>query len=321
MTRNFQSWETDSFFFAAEQVQDSADRLESAYRAWMHVKGLSLNAQESSALDFCRRELSTALGIAKWQLEEFEKEVSLLSDTQQQHADNDVPQRHRQFIDAISDQLSSIRNALLCSKDERDLKVIPTVRLGQEESDQLAHFLCGSRLSTGEDAKDVLRSCTGPGKGYNKMMKSCQSATSMSSSGLDCGKASFGSLDECSSSPNTRISVGTNEPCLSKDRIANRPEIHWATVKDRGFLCINVDQSNEGATCAASDLSIGDCYNNVGICIERPNGHHRSTSLGDSLHFCTERANGHDRTPSVDSRLSCWKDDLPANTRHHPSKG
>lgn len=87
MASAFDRWEKDPFFYAAEEVQESADRyqislgiqfcsvpflkkrdgllwlfhfcrMESAYRRWMHEK-------EGAEV---RRELHIALGTAKWQV-------------------------------------------------------------------------------------------------------------------------------------------------------------------------------------------------------------------------------------------------------------
>lgn len=316
MSSSFKSWEKDPLFFAAEQVQDAADRLESADRAWMQAKSLPLKALDGSILDFSRRELSTALGIARGQLEEFKKEVSLLNTDiqQQQHAEDDTSQRHRQFIDAISNQLSSIKNALSSSKDERDLNVLPAVRLRQEESDQLAHFLCGSRLNINDDVNYMLHKCPTSGKGYKEMVTSCQPALSMSSTGVDGEKALFGSLDECSSSPYTCSSLNTHEFGTPKDHIiVNRSEVYRATEKNKDLVCINGSQCGIAATFAAPDLLMSGCHNSGGKCTERPNGHRRNTSLGGDLSFSTERANGHLGMVTVDTGMGCCRDGLSSS--------
>ena len=43
-------------------------RLESVYRTWMHMKSTPIDADEGSEIEFRRRELSIALGTAKWQV-------------------------------------------------------------------------------------------------------------------------------------------------------------------------------------------------------------------------------------------------------------
>ena len=55
----YDSFILDSFFF---------NRLESVYRTWMHMKSTPIGADEGSEIEFRRRELSIALGTAKWQV-------------------------------------------------------------------------------------------------------------------------------------------------------------------------------------------------------------------------------------------------------------
>ncbi|XP_057721748.1 syntaxin-61-like [Arachis stenosperma] len=74
MTSNFDRWEKDPFFEAAEEVQESADRLESAYRTWIRSTKDDCSVWNSVEL---RRDLNTALGTAKWQLDEFNRAVKL----------------------------------------------------------------------------------------------------------------------------------------------------------------------------------------------------------------------------------------------------
>lgn len=146
---SFQQWEKDVFFSAAEEVQESADVMESIYRMWRR------NARDGFDLEASyefRRELQTALGTAKWQLEEFEKAVKL------SHGDNSSDEnaitRHRQFVSAIGNQISRVEKGLNDSLIEEGKPPLCWVQLDKEERDDLANFLSGvSRDSHG--AKDV----------------------------------------------------------------------------------------------------------------------------------------------------------------------
>eukprot|EP00252_Welwitschia_mirabilis_P018024 TRINITY_DN40186_c0_g1_i1.p1 TRINITY_DN40186_c0_g1~~TRINITY_DN40186_c0_g1_i1.p1 ORF type:complete len:355 (+),score=54.01 TRINITY_DN40186_c0_g1_i1:368-1432(+) len=145
MTTNFDRWESDPFFSAAEEVQDSADRLESAYRNWLAAqdtrasKNAPFEAAEESS-EIVRRELQTALGTAKWQLDEFEKAVKSTYSEKSASA----KMRHNHFVFAIKNQISGIEKALNDSCHDQNKRGLRWVRLNDEEKDDLAHFLCGS---------------------------------------------------------------------------------------------------------------------------------------------------------------------------------
>ncbi|KAL6995411.1 hypothetical protein U1Q18_005548, partial [Sarracenia purpurea var. burkii] len=64
MASHFDRWEKDPFFSAAEEVQESADRMESTYRTWIYSMKESSSMWNSEEL---RRDLLTALGTTKWQ--------------------------------------------------------------------------------------------------------------------------------------------------------------------------------------------------------------------------------------------------------------
>ncbi|RWR81443.1 Syntaxin 6 [Cinnamomum micranthum f. kanehirae] len=151
MASNLDQWEKDPFFSAAEEVQDSADRMESKYRRWIHVKG---DAVDSSADDL-RRELQTTLGTTKWQLEEFEQAVQ--SSYAGLSAD-EAKTRHRQFAVAIESQVSKIESSLRDAIIEDGQKELPWVQLDEGERDELAMFLIGSTT-------EGVQVGTGAGKG------------------------------------------------------------------------------------------------------------------------------------------------------------
>ncbi|KAF8410171.1 hypothetical protein HHK36_002693 [Tetracentron sinense] len=137
MTSNFDRWEKDPFFSAAEEVQESADRMESAYRRWIHETKDASSIYDSMEL---RRDLHTTVGTAKWQLEEFERAVrSSYVDSSAE----DARSRHRQFIVAIEIQISTIEKSLKESVLAEGKTSLPWVRLDEGEGDELALFLTG----------------------------------------------------------------------------------------------------------------------------------------------------------------------------------
>lgn len=135
MASNFDRWEKDPFFSAAEEVQESADRMESTYRTWIHVKKDYSGTWNSEEI---RRDLRTALGTTKWQLEEFERAVRPC------YADSsakDAKERHKEFIIAIESQISKIESALHNSSASDGKPPRPWVHLDEGERDELALFL------------------------------------------------------------------------------------------------------------------------------------------------------------------------------------
>ncbi|WOK95023.1 hypothetical protein Cni_G03728 [Canna indica] len=129
---SFDQWQKDVFFTAAEEVQESADVLESLYRMW--TRNLK-DGFSSDTSDELHGELHIALGTAKWQLEEFEKAVRLSHEAYPSE-DNTI-NRHKQFIAAIASQVSRIEKAL---REERK-HPLRWVQLDSEEQDDLALFL------------------------------------------------------------------------------------------------------------------------------------------------------------------------------------
>ncbi|KAI5082113.1 hypothetical protein GOP47_0001856 [Adiantum capillus-veneris] len=310
MSRNLQCWEKDPFFSAAEQVQDSADRLESSLRAWLHAKSLCSGAQDNGSIEFCRRELSTAFGIAKWQLEEFEKEVSVPA--LEPHVEDDAPQRRQQFVEAISSQLSSIQSALLSSNDGKNWKILSSVSLGQEESDDFTNFLCGSRLNAGGSAVDTSSSSS---KTHTRGKDMASASLFSSSSGMDCRKALSGSLDECSSYQETGVSGDFNER-----RLCHEP--HTSKENPAYMHEVSIDVGNDASSAlAATGLIHGDRDTNVGWRIEKANEHQQIPSVSGGLSSCTERASGHSRTLSAGAGSSCGNENGELRTvhKHAPS--
>ncbi|ESR66620.1 Syntaxin-6 N domain-containing protein [Citrus sinensis] len=147
VANSFDLWKKDSFFSAAEEVQESADIMESAYRLWVKQKNEGLNPEDLNELS---RELQTALGTAKWQLDEFERAIRLSHG----HCHNDYTKtRHGQFIEAIENQISCVEAALREAFNEEGKQPLRWIELDEEECDDLAMFLSGnsSSSSTGKE--------------------------------------------------------------------------------------------------------------------------------------------------------------------------
>ncbi|KAI7748123.1 hypothetical protein M8C21_032579 [Ambrosia artemisiifolia] len=138
VANSFDLWQKDIFFSAAEEVQASADIMESAYRTWIRQKREGVKSVD---LDELCRELQTALGTAKWQLDEFQRAVRL----SYKNSVNEVrTTRHEQFVSAISSQISAVESALKEYFSDEVRKPLRWVNLDEEERDDLAVFLSGS---------------------------------------------------------------------------------------------------------------------------------------------------------------------------------
>ncbi|KAJ6852769.1 uncharacterized protein M6B38_253395 [Iris pallida] len=141
MATCFDRWEKDPFFPAAEEVQESADRMESVYRRWMHERK-DLSIPKTGADDVSSellRDLQTALGTAKWQLEELARAVK--SNDEVYSAGEDTRARHGQFVEAIGSQIAMVESSLKESNQEKGENANAWVRLDEGERDELALFL------------------------------------------------------------------------------------------------------------------------------------------------------------------------------------
>ncbi|XP_039008613.1 uncharacterized protein LOC120136724 [Hibiscus syriacus] len=139
VANSFDLWQKDAFFSAAEEVQESADIMESAYRMWIKEKRKGLKTEDYAQL--CR-ELQTALGTAKWQLEEFERATRLSRG--HRRSDDTTATRHNQFIAAVESQIFRVEAALKESFFEEGKQPLRWVNLDEEECDDLAIFLSGT---------------------------------------------------------------------------------------------------------------------------------------------------------------------------------
>ncbi|CAI8606258.1 unnamed protein product [Vicia faba] len=137
MASSFDRWEKDPFFNAAEEVQESADRMESTFRTWIHATKDNSSMWNPNEL---RRDLLTTLGTTKWQLEEFQREIK---SSYSRNSGNDARTRHRDFITAMEDKIKKVELSLneafpLGGKASRQW-----VCLDEGEKDELAMFLSG----------------------------------------------------------------------------------------------------------------------------------------------------------------------------------
>ncbi|CAJ1973449.1 unnamed protein product [Sphenostylis stenocarpa] len=149
MASSFDRWEKDPFFKAAEEVQESADRMESTYRTWIHAM------RDASSLWNCdevRRDLQTALGTAKWQLEEFERAAQ---SSYSKVSTEDAINRHRDFVDAISDKISKVELLLQEPVHSGSKASLPWTRMDEGERDELASFLSGTSAAGGRDGENL----------------------------------------------------------------------------------------------------------------------------------------------------------------------
>lgn len=162
MTTSFDRWEKDPFFSAAEEVQESADRMESAYRRWMHAR--KIVPESDSVSEELRRELHTTLGTAKWQLEEFEQAVRSSYGI---FSADDARSRHHQFIVAIGNQISLIEGSLREAVTADGKTTLPWVRLDEGERDELALFLVGPM----QDAEETGTSASGKDGGVGNPLE------------------------------------------------------------------------------------------------------------------------------------------------------
>ncbi|GJN36796.1 hypothetical protein PR202_gb25692 [Eleusine coracana subsp. coracana] len=131
-----EQWQKDGFFQAAEEVQESADLMESIYRTWMRER---TNSSSSEELIDLQRELQTALGTAKWQLEQFGRAVGSSND--KYSLEEGTIARRQQFIVAIEDQISCVEKSLSGSFVDSGRQRLNWVKLDDEERDDLVTFL------------------------------------------------------------------------------------------------------------------------------------------------------------------------------------
>ncbi|OVA09989.1 Syntaxin 6 [Macleaya cordata] len=147
MTTSIREWESDPLFSAAEVVQDSADRMDSIYRIMLHEQSLvhedAADPKLHSSIDYHRRDLVTALGTTKWQLEDFERAVNLSAISDGSRMREDAISRHKQFIRAIQEHISHVEKSLDDPSAGEVANNKQWVNLDEQDRDGLALFLSG----------------------------------------------------------------------------------------------------------------------------------------------------------------------------------
>ncbi|KAJ6841985.1 uncharacterized protein M6B38_303980 [Iris pallida] len=172
----FDRWEKDPFFPAAEEVQESADRMESAYRRWIHENGSNDVSGE------LLRDLHTAFGTAKWQLEELDRAVKSNDDACL--AGEDMRARHGQFVDTIGNQITAVENSLKESNREKGENARPWVQLDEGERDELALFIScappelGKQSNLPVSGENMADSKGGRAHGHRRTASACADTSS-----------------------------------------------------------------------------------------------------------------------------------------------
>ncbi|EFJ27965.1 hypothetical protein SELMODRAFT_412031 [Selaginella moellendorffii] len=147
MASNLSFWELDPFFPAAEEVQNSTDRMESIYRAWKYTQGVAQETPEDSsiiaAVKANKRDLITALDTVRWQLEEFARAVKVATNAaaERVYLGEDAKSRHTQFVNAIQSQVCNMEKEIGDCLEKKKLKY---ASIGEADSKCLALFLSGS---------------------------------------------------------------------------------------------------------------------------------------------------------------------------------
>ncbi|XP_058781158.1 uncharacterized protein LOC131655283 isoform X1 [Vicia villosa] len=146
MASSFDRWEKDPFFNAAEEVQESADRVESTYRIWIHAMKDASSPWNSDEL---RRDLHTAMGTAKWQLDEFQRAVK---SSYRKSSSDDARNRHQDFVVAIEGKISKVENLLRLHEpvplgSKASLPWVSNLSMDEGERNELASFLSGMPMS------------------------------------------------------------------------------------------------------------------------------------------------------------------------------
>ncbi|OEL26090.1 hypothetical protein BAE44_0012893 [Dichanthelium oligosanthes] len=159
MAEGFGRWESDPLFPAAECVQDSADRMEGVYRLLLHERKVTQDGTSDGKFHApiqYERDVITALGTTKWQLEQFEREVNAAAFSDKSKSRENAILKFRQFIRALAEQISQVEESLDSLKigSSRTPKHLYS---SEYDGDGLASFLSGTNKgdhahhSTGTD--------------------------------------------------------------------------------------------------------------------------------------------------------------------------
>ncbi|TVU19613.1 hypothetical protein EJB05_35772, partial [Eragrostis curvula] len=157
MAEGFGRWESDPLFPAAECVQDSADRMEGVYRLLLHERKVMQDADTKfHAPIHYERDVITALGTTKWQLEQFEREVNAAAFSDKSKSRENAILKFRQFIRAIAEQISQVEESVESLRTDSN-RTPKHLYSSEYDGDGLASFLSGTKkddhayCSTGTD--------------------------------------------------------------------------------------------------------------------------------------------------------------------------
>lgn len=236
VSNSFDLWQRDAFFSAAEEVQESTDILESAYRTWVRQKKEGIS---SSDLDELRREVQTALGTAKWQLEEFEKAVNL---SYGNCRDQNKMARHQQFVVAIESQISRVEDTLRETLHEEGKQPFRWVNLDEDERDDLAMFLSGSSRTFSNSSSNKVSNTSLDQENLKKKdldYAGCSSSCSMASNAHTKGSTTL--RDD--------IVINIGQPnslleCSAMEAVGTRGDMNCETERTRGAKRTNVSTNS-----------------------------------------------------------------------------
>ncbi|PKA65907.1 hypothetical protein AXF42_Ash010316 [Apostasia shenzhenica] len=145
----FDQWQKDAFFPAAEKVQESVDSMESVYRMWTRD---CVDGFRSDGTAELQRDLQTAMGTAKWQLEELERAISLSYESFTPK--DSTVRRHSEFVSAMNNQISLVEQSLNHYLLQKGDELLRWIQLSEAEKDDLANFL-SSAPPTRQEARDL----------------------------------------------------------------------------------------------------------------------------------------------------------------------
>uniref|UniRef100_A0A452Z7S2 Syntaxin 6/10/61 N-terminal domain-containing protein n=1 Tax=Aegilops tauschii subsp. strangulata TaxID=200361 RepID=A0A452Z7S2_AEGTS len=144
MAEGFGRWESDPLFPAAECVQDSADRMDGVYRLLLHEKKViqddTSDAKLHAPIQY-ERDVATALGTTKWQLEQFEREVNAAAFSDKSTSRENAILKFRQFIRAIAEQISEVEESLKTLRTDFSRTPKSPYSSSEQDGDGLASFL------------------------------------------------------------------------------------------------------------------------------------------------------------------------------------
>lgn len=277
MTADFYQWEVDPFFAAAEDVQDSADRMESAHRTWLHDQSLveadPTDTELANSIEFRKRELLIAIGTSKWQLEDFERAIKAMASSVKLYTKEDSYSRHMRFIVAIKNQIAAIEQTLHDSTTNYGNGSMQQVNLNNQERDDFATFLSG-----GGSSKTLLKSSV------------CRNGSEQQIKGK------------------VAVHINSQEPEeMYESRLDDRPLLHGKTGQSKlqGARYSSIDDNCVLDNHANGVVETGLVGKDSDFGVELS---HRVSEIRDCHAVgSVERSTGHKRSASVSAELGNWK--------------